>query len=103
MSKIEVVIGSSDGYVYVINGENWSQLWNYSTGNEIRSSPSLADLNNDSKLYVVIICRDIYALNGENGTIIWNYTGLDGHSSPKIGDVDDDNKPEVIFGSCRKW
>jgi len=52
------------------------EIWNYTTGNEIQSSPALGNLNGDSYVDVVIGSNDykIYAFSGNNGTQLWNYS-----------------------------
>jgi hypothetical protein len=77
-------------------------LWSYTTGYYVHSSPSLADIDNDGKLEVVVGSEDnkIYALNGEDGSLLWSYTTGDYvDSSPALGDIDNDGKLEVVVGS----
>lgn len=99
---LEVIIGSNDGNVYALNGEDGSKLWNFTTGDVVDSSPALGDVDGDGTLEVVIGSWDnkTYALNGEDGSELWNFTtgGLVGNS-PALGDVDSDGKLEVVIGS----
>ena len=73
-----------------------SELWNYTTGADVFSSPALGDVDNDGKLEVVVGSYNdkIYALNGEDGTVNWSFSTGDfqdrWHSSPALGDVDSD-------------
>lgn len=76
-------------------------LWNYSTGNSIRSSPAVADLDGDKQLEVVFGSDDgiLYALNSQ-GKLVLNYTvGSRIRSPPTIIDFNADNKTEILFGA----
>jgi outer membrane protein assembly factor BamB len=72
------------GYTTSGNPANSAKpLWNYTTGAEVVSSPSIADG------YVVVGGKDgnIYSLNASNGQLVWNFTtGDEVDSSPAIYD-----------------
>ena len=56
-------------------------LWNYRTGNQVRSSPVVAN----GIVYVGSNVGNFYALNATTGTLIWNYTtGKSISSSPAV-------------------
>ena len=81
----------------------FSEMWTFPLAHYTNSSPALADLDDDGLLEVVIAFFDenvLYALNGEDGSILWSYP-LNGDmpacSSPIICDLDDDQKPEIVF------
>ncbi|MHA2339093.1 MAG: outer membrane protein assembly factor BamB family protein [Candidatus Hodarchaeales archaeon] len=100
---LEVVIGSDDGNVYVLNGTNGVQEWNFTTGGEVYASPTLADLDGDGIFLEVVFgsCDgNVYALNGSNGNELWSYTTGDCiGKSPAIVDVNGDNVKEIVIGS----
>ncbi|MFH1054736.1 MAG: PQQ-binding-like beta-propeller repeat protein [Candidatus Altiarchaeota archaeon] len=76
-------------------------LWNYSTGKPVRSSPAIADINNDTILEVVFGSDNgrLYALD-YSGRLLWKFaTGAPVRSSPTLADVDGDGKTDVVFGS----
>ncbi len=101
-SNLEVIVGSEDNKLYVLNAENGSLLWSYTTGYQLYSSPVVADINNDSILEIIVGSRDnkLYVLSGKNGSLIWSYnTAAQIDSTPAIGDIDNDGKPEILFGS----
>lgn len=54
---------------------NGNLLWRFETGDDVISSPALADINGDVNLDVFVgsIDDNIYALNSVNGKKIWNY------------------------------
>ncbi|MHA1636782.1 MAG: outer membrane protein assembly factor BamB family protein, partial [Candidatus Thorarchaeota archaeon] len=69
----EVVIGSSDNFVYAFDGVDGNVLWSYPTRSDITSSPTIADLDNDGSIEVIVSSEDgnVYALNGEDGSTYW--------------------------------
>lgn len=109
----EVIFGSGDTYIYVINGTDGSQVWNYSTGADSDkgfwlSSASVADFDDDSGYEFVIgdYSGTIYALNSTGG-LLWSFTVSDPgarwiDSSPAIDDINNDSVKEVVFGSWNK-
>ena len=48
----EAVVGSDDGYLYVVNLDDGTLEYSYSTGDAIESSPILADLDDDGILEI---------------------------------------------------
>jgi outer membrane protein assembly factor BamB len=60
-----------------------TQLWNYTTGSNVNSSPAVVE----GVVYVASYDDNIYALNATNGEKIWNYdTGSATDSSPAVVD-----------------
>jgi hypothetical protein len=103
--QLEVIVGSDDGNIYVLNGSDGSLEWNKTTEGAVKASPALANLDNDPYLEIVIGSMDslIYCLewNGTRGIEEWNYsTGGPVVSSGAIGDIDGDNDLEIVIGSC---
>jgi hypothetical protein len=77
----------------------------------IYASPALADLDGDGKLDVVVGAADqhIYAVKG-NGRDVpgWPVLASDGAtakilSSPAVGDLDGDGRPEVVEGTAEAY
>ncbi|MFQ6041223.1 MAG: FG-GAP-like repeat-containing protein [Candidatus Poribacteria bacterium] len=97
--QLEVVIGSSDGNLYVLDGATGAVEQSYATFNSIESSAGLADFDGDGDLEIVVGSNDsnVYFINGDE--VVSYPTGAPVHSSPAIGDVDGDGDFEVIIGS----
>jgi len=76
-----IYVGSvGDGYLYALNPENGSIIWNYYTDN-IYSSPAIGS---DGTIYVGSDDGKLYAIN-INGELIWTYQTFDSiWSSPTI-------------------
>ncbi|TXT64884.1 MAG: putative Dolichyl-phosphate beta-D-mannosyltransferase [Promethearchaeota archaeon] len=109
--KPEVIAGCDDRNIYVLNGEDGTIRWRCAVfweiiHEKIFTSPALGDVDSDGRLEVVVGCDDkiIYVLNGEDGTIrwkkliYWDFYRTNVFSSPALGDVDGDNKLEVVVG-----
>lgn len=98
----EVVVGSLDGNIYVLNGANGHIEWNYTTGAAVYSSVALANIDDDPQLEILFGSNDtyLYCLDGKTGNMQWRFK-TDGavYSSPAVGDVDGDGDLEVVFGS----
>jgi len=97
---MEVVVGCEDGRIYCINATG-KLVWQYQTGNYVRSSPAIADINGDGYLEVVVGSYDkyIYCINATGG-LVWRYQTQDiVFSSPAIADLNDDGYLEVVVGS----
>lgn len=98
---LEIVIGSLDGKLYVLNGTDGNLEWSFQTGGAIYSSAGLADLDYDGLIDVIVVGSTdgkLYVLNG-SGSSIANFSLGSIYSSPAIGDVDEDGEVEFIVGS----
>lgn len=83
--------------------------WTFTAPNGIFASPAVADLNADGKLEIVVPVekgdletqKNLFVLSSA-GRVLWDFTA-DGsiHSSPAMADLDDDSKPDVVFGTNR--
>jgi hypothetical protein len=101
---LEVVIGSDDNKVYVLDGPSGSLEYAFSTGGGVPASAALANLDSDAYLEMVIGSTDsnVYAFqwDGTTGSTEWTYsTGDAVYSSAAIGDIDLDGGLEIIIGS----
>lgn len=97
----EVIIGSDDYKLYVIEGINGALKWNFTTTREITSSVAVGDIDSDGLPEIIVGSYDynLYALNGEDGTVLWmNTLVYTGASSPALADIDNDGKLEVVVG-----
>lgn len=107
-TDVEVVVGSIDGKLYVLEGDSGRRRWSYPTGMIEWSSAAIGDIDRDNELEIVIgtsggdpnIGGDVYAINGTTGGLEWHYH-VDSivWSSPAIGDIDGDDTVEVVIGT----
>ena len=116
----EVVVGGLDGRLYAWDGRGRRvrgfpfRIELHRPAEEgrldaaIYSSPALADLDDDGKLDAVFGAADqrIYAVDGKGRTLRgWPVLARDGGdvakilSSPAIGDLDGDGRPDVVEGT----
>ena len=74
-------MGSCDGKVYALNATTGAQIWNYTTGDVVDSSPAVAG----GVVFVGSDDGNVYALNATTGAQVWNYTtGSSVFSSPAV-------------------
>ena len=101
---LEVMIGSADGKLYIIDGENGIVETAILIGSSIYASAALANLDADAYLEIVVGATDgkIYCFQWD-GKIVkpeWSYpTGGAIYSSASVGDVDGDGSLEIVVGS----
>ncbi|HEX7184325.1 MAG TPA: VCBS repeat-containing protein [Thermoanaerobaculia bacterium] len=119
----EIVVGTKAGRLIVFNHDGsiragWAPL-GQTMPSEIASSPAAGQLDNDQPLEIVVGCgtanpgeeRGQVAAFNADGTVLWRFDGLldivegpDGqpdavYSTPALGDLDDDGRDDVVFGS----
>ncbi len=104
--KPEVLVGTFEGYVFCLAGEDGSVQWqkNLGTNSYIESCPTIVDVNNDSLPDVVVAQwqgdHRVYALRGTNGSILWHSDAPTDwmYHGPSFGDIDEDGRPELAIG-----
>lgn len=109
----EILFCNFNGQLRIINGEDGSPdktIQVDPTGNPVQTEPTLADLNNDGTLDILV---GNYFNNGSlwvkaydyaSQDTLWTYTTTDSSSffmyhGGAVADVDGDTKPEYVFGS----
>jgi len=82
--------GASMGGVYALNGTTGEQIWNYTTGGDVFSSPAVVY----DRVYFGSYDRKLYCLDETNGNRLWSFqTGDVIYSSPCV------TENKVVFGS----
>ncbi|MFW9820079.1 MAG: FG-GAP-like repeat-containing protein, partial [Candidatus Thorarchaeota archaeon] len=102
--KLEVVIGSTDSNIYVLDGATGALECIFTTGGAVYASAALADLDGDGYLEIIIGSTDntIYCFQwgGGVGSTEWMYSTSGAvYSSAAIGDIDNDGGYEIVVGS----
>jgi outer membrane protein assembly factor BamB len=98
--KPEIVIGCYDNHVYVLNGEDGSLCWQYPTPYYVGAPTSIADLNNDSHLEIVIASYNVIRALTHTGGMLWTYSAGGGSfRGAAIADVDSNGVLDVAFGA----
>jgi len=113
--SLDIVVGTGNfdagtGYA-VYAWDAWGNLlpgWPVRTGGYVLSSPSVADLDGDGRVEVIVGCNDgkVYAMRG-NGSLVAGWpvtvstnngaTGALNFSSPVLANFDGDPQPEVFI------
>jgi hypothetical protein len=96
-----VIIGSTDGNIYCLNGTG-SLDWRFMTfGVSIRSSATIDDLCSDNLSEVVIGSNDgsVYCLNPTGGSNWVFDAGSTVSCSPALSDLNGDGQKEVVVGT----
>jgi outer membrane protein assembly factor BamB len=76
-----IFFGAKDGKFYSLNATTGIEEWNFTTGNEILSSPAIAD----GYVYFGSLDGNVYCLWENNGTKKWSHqTGHQVYSSPAV-------------------
>ena len=104
---MEIVFGTyfNDEHIYALNAEDGSLLWSFDTGGCNDASPLIFDVDMDDELEVIIAASSpyhVYCFNGATGDIEWDVSAgfpncID--SPPAAADVDNDGRPEIVFGT----
>ena len=64
-----VYFGSFGDKIYALNASTGALLWSYTTGNDVGSSPAVAN----GVVYVGCNDDNVYALNAHTGALLWSY------------------------------
>jgi outer membrane protein assembly factor BamB len=98
--QMEVIVGSDDQNVYVLNGATGALKWAFPTDAKVRSSPTIADIDGDGRLEIVIGSAKIYALDARNQKQKWAFPlQTTTFSSAAVADIDGDGQMEIVVGS----
>ncbi len=70
----DVIAGSNDGYIYILNGTDGMQLWNFSAGSSILDL-YLEDISGDTTPEIVFGTTkgEIFVINNSQA-VLWNFT-----------------------------
>ena len=89
-----------DGIIYCFNATGY-QLWNFTMGKVCKYPPTIADLDGDQHMEIMIGTQGTGCFYGidHNGIMLWNRTGLGSiDSTPLIVDIDKDDMLEILLG-----
>lgn len=90
-----VFFGSvDDSKIYAVNAKTGQQIWNYTTGDEITSSPAIAD----GVLFIGSFDNNVYALNISGGNPLIPKTNPNSnHSTTNPGPTKSGSLPLTVF------
>jgi len=102
--KPEIVFAAynNDGRVHCLNAEDGSLKWTYNISGCGDVAISIYDLDGDDTLDVFVngSCNpSAFCINGLTGALTWSVPSGGGDSPPTIADIDNDGKPEIVFGN----
>ncbi|MEL6834406.1 MAG: FG-GAP-like repeat-containing protein [Bacteroidota bacterium] len=93
---------TNDGKAHCLNAEDGSVKWTYDIGGCGDVAPLIYDVNQDDQLDVIIngSCNPtLFCINGSTGELMWSVPSGGGDSPPTVADMDQDGKPEILFGN----
>ena len=98
-----IAVCSVDDTAWAINGEDGTELWDW-TGTDNLYSVTTGDFDNNGQIDVVVAGYDetVTALYGNNGSVMWQFTTPNGQiyrNCLKTADLNDDGYCDVIAGS----
>ncbi|TFG15565.1 hypothetical protein EU537_00665 [Candidatus Thorarchaeota archaeon] len=106
-SDMEVVFPSRDGRILILNGTTGRPLWTMSLKVDIHHSVAVGDIDSQIGREIVVCCENdyTYAIRPGNQTPLWLHHWSHGYhwisiSAPVIGDINGDDKNEVIVKTC---
>jgi len=99
--ELEVVIAGRNGTIHAINNDG-SQVFSYTAGGQIITTPTLADLNNNDYLETIISCIDnkLYIIDHEGnnfGTFPYEFDAPL-CSDVAVGDINEDGVMDMVVG-----
>ncbi len=101
--KPELVIGSYDATLYVLNGEDGSLFWKHEYPYGYIGAPtSIADLTKDDSLEIICFAASIVSCFSPTGRKIWEKQlpgGAQSFRGAAIADVNADDTLDVVFGA----
>lgn len=100
-NELELVIAGRNGTVYALNHDG-SQVFTYTTGGQIITTPALADLDNDDYLETIISGIDckLYVIDHEGnnfGTFPYEFDAPL-CSDVAVGDINEDGVMDMVVG-----
>ena len=93
----ELVIGSYDGKVYAIHGENGTKYWEYD-GTYANFNTAIADLDGDGYFEVVASGSQYITVLNHDGRFLWSESCGSSFRGASIADVDGNDVLDVVFG-----
>lgn len=98
--KPEIVIGSYDHCIYMLNAEDGSLAWSYITPNYVAAPTSIADLDGDGHLEIVYASYNQIGVLNHSGDPLWSYTaGGSCFRGAVLANIDGDTITDIIFGA----
>ncbi len=92
----DVYFGSTDGYVYAVDGAGGGRRWRYETGGEVHSAPAVGV--GIDVVYFVSTDGYLYAVDADSGELRWRYeTGGEVRSSPTFGQAGHGGHYGVVY------
>jgi putative cell wall-binding protein len=109
-STLGAPVDHQGGFVRALNHDR-TAIWQFAVDDDMRSSPSLGDIDDDGRLEVVFGTGDffggadstkVFALNIENGSLVPGWpqsTNGVTNASPTLADIDGDGVLDVAIGT----
>ncbi len=96
----------NDERIIVLNAEDGSLLWDYNTGGCNDVAPLVYDVDLDGELEIILAGSCVpktWCFDAATGEVEWICNTHGSDSPPTVGDVDNDDKPEILHGEFNGW
>jgi|GEM_PF-1378243 len=98
----EILVGTNDGYFFVLNGVG-DLAWSFKANGGIMDA-DVSDVNTDGEEDVILgsISGTIYVLSSEEGGFMWRYDLAEPISNVEVADLEGDPYKEIIVGTLTR-
>ena len=92
-----VVLGNDRGKLHALRLSDGTELWSYSSGDTIWSSPALGDLDGDGADEIAFTNKTTLFVLELDGSLAWSAAAGQWLTTPALADLDGDGDLEAVL------